>query len=194
MLLLGSRLRQTPVMSLQTGGELARTINPVIDPATLDIVAYTADGPLLSEHPMLIRIADTRELSDIGLIVDSIDEFVASNDVIKLKELLDLGFRLDGMKVTDEKRRSLGKISDYNVDTTTFTVVQLTVKRPLMQRFHDTELLVHRSQIIEINDEAIVIHSQAKVPEHTALTAPGAYVNPFRKEKPAAESIDLSER
>lgn len=192
MLLLGSRLRQTPVMSLQTGGELARTLEPVIDPGTLTIVAYTADGPLLAEHPMIIRIADTRELSDIGLIVDSIDEFVAPGDVIKLKELIDLSFKLDGMKVTDEKRRSLGKISDYNVDTTTFTVVQLTVKRPLMQRFNDTELLVHRSQIIEINDEAIVIHSEKKVPEHTALNAPGAYVNPFRK-KPAAESIETTQ-
>ena len=193
MLLLGSRLKHTPVMSLQTGGELARTIQPVVDPGTLTIMAYTADGPLLDQHPMLIRIADTRELSDIGLIVDSIDEFVAPDDVIKLRELLDLNFRLDGMKVTDEKRRSLGKIIDYNVDTTTFTVVQLTVKRPLMQRFNDTELLVHRSQIIEINDEAVVIHSEKKVPEHTVLNTPGAYVNPFRKKSPA-ESVDVAQR
>lgn len=192
MLLLGSRLKHTPVMSLQTGGELARTIQPVIDPGTLTIVAYSVDGPLLSQHPMLIRIADTRELSDIGLIIDSIDEFVSAGDVIKLQELVNLGFTLDGMKVTDEKRRTLGKVTDYNVDTTTFTVVQLTIKRPLMQRFNDTELLVHRSQIIEINDEAIVIHSERKVPEHTALNTPGAYVNPFRK-KQTAESIDSLE-
>ncbi len=181
-------------MSLQTGGELARTRLPIIDPATLTIVAYSLNGPLLQGKEMLLRIADSRELSDIGLIVDSIDEFVTPDDVIKLKELMDLRFNLNGMKVTDEKQRTLGKVVDYNVDTTTFTVVQLTVRRPMMQRFNDTELLVHRSQIIEINNTSIVIHSEAKAPEHTRLDTPGAYINPFRKEKPAAESIDTVQR
>ena len=181
-------------MSLQTGGELARTRLPIIDPATLTIVAYSLNGPLLQGKDMLLRIVDSRELSDIGLIVDSIDEFVAPDDVIKLKELMDLRFNLDGMKVTDEKQRTLGKVVDYNVDTTTFTVVQLTVRRPLMQRFNDTELLVHRSQIIEINNTSIVIHSESKTPEHTRLDTPGAYINPFRKDKPVAESIDAIQR
>lgn len=191
MLLLGSRLKDLAVMSLQTGGELARTRQPVIDPGTLTIVAYTVEGPLLGAQSKLLRIADTRELSDMGLIIDSIDELVTSDDVIKLRELIDIGFKLEGMKVIDSKRHTLGKVSDYNVDTNTFTVVQLTVKRPLLKRLNDTELLVHRSQIIEINDDAIIIHSEAKVPEHTRLTTPGAYVNPFRKDKPAAESINL---
>lgn len=179
-------------MGLQTGGELARTRQPVIDPATLTIVAYSVEGPLIKDGPKFIRIADARELSDIGLIVDSIDEFVELDDVIKLKELYQLNFNLDGIKVLDEKRRTLGKVVDYNVDTTTFTVIQLTVKPPLFKRLNDTELLVHRSQIIEVTDDAIVIHSEAKIPEHTRLTTPGAYVNPFRKEKPAAESIDVT--
>lgn len=192
MLLLGSRLKNLPVMSLQTGGELARTVQPIIDPATLTIVAYTAEGPLLDVRPKLIRIADTRELSDIGLIIDSIDEFVSVDDVLKLKELYDIGFQLDGIKVVDEKRRHIGKVVDYSVDTTTFTVVQLTVKRPLLRRLNDTELLIHRSQIIELNDDTIVIHSEAMIPEHTRMSTPGAYVNPFRKDKPAAESIDIA--
>lgn len=189
MLLLASRLKNLPVMSLQTGGEIGRTQRPLIDPATLTIVAYSLAGPLVGNGDKLIRIADTRELSDIGLIVDSIDEVVILDDVLKLKELHDLGFNLEGMKVRDEKRRLLGKVADYNVDTATFTIVQLTVKRPLIQRFNDTGLLIHRSQIIEINDDAIVIHSEAKAPEHTRLDTPQAYVNPFRKESPAAESI-----
>lgn len=194
MLLLGSRLIDTPVMGLQTGSELARTKYPVIDPATLTVLAYTVEGPLLASKPMLLRIADTRELSDIGFIVDSNDEFVEPDDVIKLSEIFSLGFSVINMPVTDEKRNRLGKIIDYTIDTDSFTIQQLTVKRPLLRRLNDTELLIHRSQIIEINNDAIVVHSQAEIPEHTKTTAPGSYVNPFRKEKPAAESIDIAQR
>ena len=57
-----------------------------------------------------------------------------------------------------------------------------------MHRLTDPELLIHRSQIIEINGEAIVVHSKAEAPEHTRVTAPGSYVNPFRKAKTATES------
>lgn len=188
MLLLGSRLRNLPVMSLQTGGELARTNEPVIDPATLSILAYHVEGSLLPRgETVLLRINDTRELSDIGFIIDSIDEFVAPSDVISLDKIYQLQFKILGMSVVDEKRHKLGKIVDYTVDVGTFTIQQLTIKRPLMQSFNDSQLLVHRSQIIEITADAIVVHSKAEVPEHTRMTAPGAYVNPFRKQ-PTTES------
>lgn len=189
MLLVGSRLLNLPIMGLQTGGELARTDRPVIDPATLSIIAYTVSTQLISsEQPLFLRIADTRELSDIGFIVDSIDELVAYGDVFHLDDIYSLQFQLVGMKVVDENRRKLGKIYDYTIDVGDFSIQQLSVKRPLLHRVNDPELLIHRSQIIEINGETIVVHSKAEMPEHTRITSPGSYVNPFRKSKPAADS------
>ena len=85
MILLGSSLINTPVMGIQTGGELARTKRAIIDPAKLTVIAYELEGPLVGERAKLIRIADVRELSDIGMIVDSSDEFVEPDDVVKLK-------------------------------------------------------------------------------------------------------------
>ncbi len=185
MLLLTSRLVHFPVMGLQTGGELAKVDQPIINPANLQIVAYSLTGPLLPGKNMFLRLEDVRELSDIGFIVDSLDEFISHGDVIKLDELIDLGFSLKDRLVTDEKGRKLGKIIDYTIDVGSFYVQQMTVRRPLLKSLNDTELLIHRSQIIEINDKSIVVHSQAEVPEHTRQNAPGSYVNPFRKTKPA---------
>ena len=184
MLLLASRLTNTPVMSLQTGAELAKTTDAVIDPATLQIVAYRVTGPMLNSENLLLRVEDAREFSDIGFIIDSNDDFIDGSDVIKINELLQLGFSLNNRHVTDEKRRNLGKITDYTVDVDSFYVQQLTVKRPLLKSFNDTELLVHRTQIIEINDQSIVVSSIAEAPEHTKATAPGSYVNPFRNQSP----------
>lgn len=187
MIIAGSRLLDAPVMGLQTGGELARTVRAVVDPATLQILAYEVSGPL-THGTKLLRVADVREFSDIGIIVDSIDEFVAVEDVIKLHEIYALGFEPLGMAVTDEKRSKLGKVNGYTLETKTFTIQQLSVKRPLLRSLGDTELLVHRTQIIEINDKAIVVHSKAKVPEPRLEHIRTSYVNPFRKTEP--EHID----
>ncbi len=186
MLIAGNRLLNTPVLGLQTGGELARTKHAIIDPANLKIHAYELQGTLLGSGPTLLRIADVREISDIGLIVDSSDEFVGVEDVIKLGELYNLHFNLLGMNVVDVKGSKLGKVNGYTVNTTDFLVHQLSVKRPLFKSFSDTELLIHRSQITEINNQAIVVHSEAEVPEPLMNSVRSSYVNPFRT-KPASE-------
>ena len=181
-------------MGLQTGGEVARTGRAVIDPATLTVVAYEVESHLLKDNQLLLRIADIRELSDLGFIVDSQDEFVHQDDVIKLQEIYKLGFNVIGMSVTDENRRKIGKVIDFTIETGNFVIQQLTVRRPLLRSFNDTELLIHRSQIIEINDDAIVVHSQAKVPEQELHEVVGSYVNPFRKPKSTApEAIDTKQ-
>ncbi len=189
MILLGSNLHDAPVMSLQTGGEIARTTDPLIDPADLSIKAYHVRGPLLDDTAShILRIADVRELSNMGFIVDSIDEIVVLGDIIKLQELADMQFHLIDMAVVNEKRAKLGRVIDFTIDTTSFTVQQLTVRRPLLKSFNDTELVIHRTQIIEISRDAIVVHSEAKAPEPELHEVVGSYVNPFRKSKPAAET------
>ena len=190
MILLGSTLIDTPIIGLQTGAELARTITPIIDPANLAIVAYEVDGVLVTERPSLLRLDDVRELSSVGMIVDSSDEFVQPDDVIRLGKIYKLKFHLIGMNVIDEKHRKLGKVIDYTLDTGGFIIQQLTIRRPLLRSLNDTELLVHRSQIIEINNDAIVVHSEAQAPEPELHEVVGSYVNPFRKSEPAQESTD----
>jgi len=191
MMLLGSTLTKAPVMGLQTGGEIAQTKTAIVDPATLAVVAYVVEGPLLEDGVWLLRIADVRELSDLGFIVDSTDEFIHPEDVLKINEIYKLNFPLLEMSVIDERRTKLGKVIDFTLETGSFMVQQLTVRRPLLKSFNDTELLIHRSQIIEINDNAIVVHSEAKAPEPELHEVVGSYVNPFRKsDSPAPESSD----
>lgn len=183
MIIAGSRLLDAPVMGLQTGSELARTARAIIDPADLKILAYEVQGALIQDIA-LVRVADVREFSDIGIIIDSSDEFVAPDDVIKLHEIYELAFDPIGMLVTDEKRSKLGKVTSYTLETSTFTIQQLSVKRPFLKSLGDTELLIHRTQIIEINDKSIVVHSKAKVPEPRLEQIRTSYVNPFRRTEP----------
>lgn len=188
MLVLGSRLLSTPVMGLQTGTQLATTKSPIIDPSNLKIVAYELEGSLLTEHPSLLRIADVRELGDVGMIVDSSDEFIGVDDVIAIKKLCDLKFALIGLTVIDETKHKLGKVEDYSVDTDSFIIQQLTVKRGVIKSLAETSLLIHRSQILEINDRYVIVRTTAKKLEHMAEPKPLTYLNPFRSTSPQVDS------
>lgn len=179
MLLSSTRLIDTPVMSLQTGGQLARTKSPLIDPRNLTILAYEVTGPLLNEHPSFLRIIDVRELSNLGLIIDSSDEFIGLNDVIKIKEVYDFHFEIIGKSVIDEQKHRLGKVTGYSLEPETFTIVQLNVKRPLLKSFTDTELIIHRSQIVEVDDDTITIKNDER--QHIPVqNGAKVYANPFR--------------
>ena len=189
MLILGSSLRNTPVMSLQTGARLAVTENPLIDPATLKIVAYEVSGPLLTEHPSLLRTADIREFGSIGMIIDSTDEIIGLDDVIKIKELHKLQFSLVGLTVYDDTKRKLGKVEDYTLETQSFVVQQLNVKRGFIKGLTETGLLISRTQIIEINNTSVIVKSSKIKVEPVMEPTRRDFVNPFRSQpSPEAEA------
>lgn len=191
MLVLGSQLIGIPVMGLQTGTKLAQTKSPLIDPANLKIVAYIVEGPLLDEHPTFLRTIDIREQGDVGMIIDSSDEFIGVHDVISIEKLYDIGFTLVGTAVIDESKRKLGKIEDYSVELSSFVVTQLNVKRGVLKGLGDTSLIIHRSQIVEINDNNIIVRTTAEKIEPVMQSERHTYINPFRSANTQAENSEV---
>ncbi|MDO4773624.1 MAG: PRC-barrel domain-containing protein [Candidatus Saccharibacteria bacterium] len=189
MLITADRFLQMPVMSLQTGSELARTVGEVIDPRDLTIVAYELTGPLLDQDPTLLLVRDIREIGALGAIINSSDELIAPSDVVRIKEIYDFQFQLRGKPVVDQRRKKIGKVVGYTIEAGHFTIQQLQVKRPLFKSFSDTEILVHRSQITKVTDDFVMVKSatvahQVKPQQITGLPA---YDNPFRSQ-PESES------
>ena len=188
MLISAERFDNAPVMSLQTGSELARTSRAVIDPRNLSIVAYELGGPTLDQSPSLLRIADVREIGPLGLIIDSADELIMPSDVLKIKEVYEFQFALVGKHVIDEKKRKVGKVIGYTLEAGNFVIQQLRVRRPLLKSFGDTELLIHRSQIVRVTDEHIVVKTPEIRHKEPVVQPQPTFENPFRKARPAAEA------
>lgn len=188
MLLPLERLTNTPIMSLQTGAQLAHIKRVLVDPRDLTVVAYELEGPTLVEHPSFLRPVDVRELSSLGLIVDSSDEFVGLDDVIKIRQVHDFKFDVVGLDVIDDKKHRLGKVQSFNLDASSFALEQLVVRRPLLKSFSESELLIHRSQIIEVSDDRVLVRSTStREPLRQSLRE---YANPFRSSSTQPESID----
>lgn len=175
-------------MSLQTGSELAIAHSILIDPRDLTICAYELSGPMLDQKPSFLRPVDVRELSNLGLIVDSSEEFVGLDDVIVIKQVYGYDFTLIGLEVIDEKKKKLGKVVGFNVDSASFSVQQLVVKRPLFKSFGETELLIDRSQVVEVRDDFVKVKSTAT--RETVRSTVKEYANPFRTGSVQPEAIE----
>jgi len=203
MLVIGSNLINYPVLSLHLGGLVSHTVEPVIDPESLAVIAYTLNAREIDEPEAgdILMIEDVREFSDDGLIINSTDNLVNREDVIKLDKIMDLGFKLIGLKVVTKDGKKLGKVIDYTLDSGSFSIFQLIVQRPFFDAIVDPELTINRSQIVEIDDDKITIkHDKQKVklPKAGSKDFVPNYVNPFRKpnyseEETAESSSKISE-
>lgn len=193
MLIRSESLIDVPVMSLQTGGELARVKDLLVDPRNLTVVAYTLTGHMLAEKPSFLLPTDIREISSVGIIVDSSDEFVGVSDVLRIQEVHDYDFSLNGIEVIDEKKHKLGKVHGYVVEADSLTIEQLNVHRPILKSFNDSELLVHRSQVLEVGPDQIIVKSTStKQPARKRVSEIAqSYSNPFRSQNPQPETMDV---
>jgi hypothetical protein cdiviTM7_02774 len=194
MLIEGSKLLNYPILSLHTASKIAEVKALIIDPNFLKVVAFEINVAS-SKQCLFLETASVREFSKMGMIVDSDEEFVEQGDVIKLKEMIELGFTLENMKVLSKKKTMLGRVEDFIVTTDDFRVMQLIIKRPIYKSLIDPELVIGRSEIHEINDTEIIVKSE----ESTIMKKSGAldfvpnFVNPFKDGKYiASENNDSS--
>jgi uncharacterized protein YrrD len=181
MLMLSSKLKEVAVMSLQTGAKIAQTTHPIIDPGTLDIVAYHLSGRGLESNSVLLLTRDIREVGNMGFIVDSADELVLQEDMVKLRDIIKLDFHLIDMDVIDDQKTKLGRIDDYSLDPMDFKIHQLHVKRPLIKSLQTSDLIINRTQIIEVNNKNIVVSSASLDEKVKPTIIAESFVNPFRK-------------
>ena len=195
MLIEGSKLLKYPILSLHTASRIAEIKGLVIDPNFLKVVAFEINA-VSSRQSLFLETSSVREFSKMGMIVDSDEEFVEKDDVIKLKETIDLGFSLDNMKVISKKKAMLGRIEDFIINTEDFQIMQLVVKRPIYKALIDPELVIGRSDIHEINDSEIIVKSE----EGTIMKKSGTldfvpnFVNPFKDGKYIARGNENSVR
>lgn len=199
MLINGSRLAGCPILSLHVGGAIAHVSDVIVDPNDLKIIGFQVSGPLVrGDVGDILPVDSIREFSRTGMIVDSIDELVDGEEVLRIRDVLKLNFSLPGLKAVSENKAKLGKVTDYVVDSNSWEVYQLIVQRPIMKAFIDPELIIARSEIVEVDDYRVVIkdeHSklQQSAPSTRTNLVP-EFVNPFRKPDFAQDTISQDNR
>jgi sporulation protein YlmC with PRC-barrel domain len=189
MLVLKDRIINVPIVSIQTGSQVARTEQPIIDPRELKIVGFYCDGPTLDSKPAVLLMNDIRESGPLGYIINSSDNLVPPKDLVRLQGILSYNFSLENKLVVEENGRKVGKVVDYTLDNASFYIVQLHVQPNFWQAWSTAEVLIGRTQIIEVTDTKIVVAS-ATIKDKPPVKATVTHVveNPFRRTQPQAEA------
>ncbi|MBR0488081.1 PRC-barrel domain-containing protein [Candidatus Saccharibacteria bacterium] len=182
MLIYASRLIGTPILSMQSANRLGVISSIVVDPNTLKIIAFCISGSLADRSANILDVRSIREYSNFGIIIDSSDELITKDDVISISKVISLNFSLPGLKVETKKGTRLGKVIDYTVTDDNFTIQQILVKRPTLKSFLDPELIIPRTEIVEITDYKIIVRDEEKTIRARAEKEDFIpnFVNPFR--------------
>ena len=163
MLLTLSVMENVPLMGIQTGRRLGVVGEPIINPNNLQVVAWYVSGNMVGFSPAVIFSEDIHELGHLGAIVDSADSILPLDNLVRLQEILDYGFSLRSLPVFDDTGRKLGVVDSFNFDSDDFLIKQIIIKPSFGVRLTAPQLIISRSQIIEINNKKIIVSSATKI-------------------------------
>lgn len=190
MLIKSQDLNNAPVISVQDASRIATLKEPIIDPDSLKILAFRIIPT--SPEASLLDTKSIREYSRLGVIIDSADEFIGEEDVIRIRDVLSLHFHLIGLRVETKKHTNLGRIVSFTVTDNDFMIQQIIVKRPMIKSLIDPELTIPRGEIIEVTDTKIIVKDEEKTIRERSTKEDFVpnFVNPFRTHEPGFAPAD----
>ena len=196
MLVYNSRLIGTTILSVQAGGPIGQITAPIVNPDNLKIIAFILAGPLVDRRQNILDVRSIREYSNYGMVIDDADELVSPSDVVKIEEIMKLNFDLLTLKVETQKGSKLGQVTDFTVNSDDYLLQQIVVKRPLVKRFIDPELIISRKEIVEVTDYKIIVKDEEKVLKSRASKEDFIpnFVNPFRTQGQELSSADADDK
>ena len=195
MLINNSRLINTPILSVQASAPIGFITESIVDPDSLKVIAFKLGGPGVTRDAFILDTKSIRENSDLGMIIDGVEDLVGEDDIIKISKVLALNFNPIGLKVESKKGSKLGKVIAYTLTDDDFTIQQIIVKRPAIKAFLDPELTISRKEIVKITDDKIIVKDEEKVLKSRAEKEDFIpnFVNPFRKEQPGFATANAKE-
>ena len=171
MLQLSNTLINRPVLSLRTGTVVATAISPIINPNNLKIEGFYCDDRFNKDR-LILLYQDIRDLISQGFVINDHDVLSTPDELVRLKDVLELKFDLIGKPVETVSKVKVGKVTDYATEITTMYVQKLYVSQPIYKSLTGGNLGVDRTQINEITNRRIIINDlQGKVPAHASAVA-----------------------
>ena len=174
MLQLSNALIDMPVLSLQTGAPVGATLGAIIDPNNLKIEGFYCQDRFEKKQVILLS-QEIRDINSQGLIVNDHHSLSEIDELVRLKDVLDLRFELIGKPVYTVSKTKVGKVVDYAVDSNSLYVQKLYVARSILKSLSTGQLSIDRTSIVEITSRKIVVQEILNpTPSRAPATVPTA--------------------
>jgi sporulation protein YlmC with PRC-barrel domain len=171
MLQLSTTLLKGSILSLRTGTPVATIASAIINPDTLKIEGFYCNDRF-NKQSLVLLSQDIRDVMPQGLVVNDHDVLVEPEDLVRLKDVIELGFELIGKQVVTVDKERVGKVSDYATETSSMFIQKIYVSRSILKSLSTGTLSIDRSQINEITPSRVIINELLKKsPAAAAATA-----------------------
>ena len=161
MLQLSAALLNKNVMSLRTGQAIATVTAAIFNPNNLKIEGFYCQDRF-DKRELILLYQDIREVLKQGYVVNDHAVLAEPDDLIRLKDVLELNYELIGKPVQTITKHKVGKVSDYATETETMYVQKIYVAQSIFKSLTSGSLSVDRTQINEITPKRIIINDLAK--------------------------------
>jgi len=158
MLQLSQRLFNCPILSLRTGGVIAVASEPIINPNNLKVEGFYCVDRFDKKISLILLYQDIREVIPQGIVVNDHEVLSQKDDIIRLKDLINLHFSLLGKPVVTDTNVKIGRVNDFAVEVESMFIQKLYVSQALRKSLSTSALSIDRSQIVEITDRKIIIN------------------------------------
>jgi sporulation protein YlmC with PRC-barrel domain len=159
------------VLSLRTGTPIATVVAPLINPNNLKIEGFYCQDRFDKKQLVLLH-QDIRETLPQGFVVNDHDVLTEPDELVRLKDIIELNFELIGKPVETIGKQRVGKVSDFATEVESMYIQKIYVSQSLLKSFTGGSLSVDRNQVNEITPKRIIINDLLKgAPSAVAASA-----------------------
>ncbi|MDB5170684.1 MAG: hypothetical protein JWO35_378 [Candidatus Saccharibacteria bacterium] len=161
MLQLSANLINKSILSLRTGAPIATVTAAIFNPNNLKIEGFYCQDRF-DKRELILLYQDIRDIMPKGYVVNDHDVLVEAEDLVRLKDVIELNFELIGKQVETISKEKVGKVSDYATEMETMYVQKIYVSQSILKSFTGGSLSIDRTQINEITPKRVIINELIK--------------------------------
>ena len=141
---------------------VATTLRPIFNPNNLKIEGFFCSDSFDRKQTLVLLYQDIRDIIPQGFVVNDHDVLSEPEELVRLKDLMDLHFDVLGKHVQTVSKQKIGKVVDYATEVNTMFVQKIYVSQSLLKNFAGGNLGIDRTQIVEITDRKIIVQDLAQ--------------------------------
>jgi uncharacterized protein YrrD len=160
-----------PILSLRSGVQVATTVGPVINPNNLKIEGLYCQVRG-EKRPLILLSQDIRDTIAQGFVINDQDNLAAADELVRLKDVIDMHFEIIGKQVVTLNGDKIGKVADYAADSQSMFIHKIYASQSLLKHLTGGMLSIDRTQINEITSKSVIVNDlQQKVPAQAKAIA-----------------------
>jgi uncharacterized protein YrrD len=165
MLINAKKIIGLPIIEAITMNKIAMVSNLIVSPENGQILAFLLQKSFFSGENKIVVLNDIREMYIDGLVTNTQENIINSNEVVKVKDVLDKDIFLLGSRVMTQNGKKIGYLEDFIFDTSFSSIVTLIVKK----RFSSEKRIISAERILNILPKRIVIRDMSNKVEVSKL-------------------------